>query len=187
MSQQDDNESEAPGRVLVVLPILHTQADLGRAGESENQAIERFWELVKGWIESVDLPWEQVQVYQDGLPADDSDKVVQGVIDRVAAQGSVNFKLLCSLRESGASVLGTESPPLLQEELSLQQQLVRSGDNTELRERFADLTLRRDRFIAERIDATLPEGGIGLLFIGVSHSVEPQLPESIQVVHPIKL
>lgn len=187
MSQQDNSGSEAPGRVLVVLPILHTQVDLGREGESEEQSIVRFWKLIKGWIDSIDLPWEKVQVYQDGLPADDSDEVVQGVINHVADKGSVNFQLLRSLRESGASILGTESPPLLQEELSLQRQLLKSGDSTELREQFADLTLRRDQFIAERVDATLPEGGIGLLFIGASHSVEPQLSDNIQIVHPIKL
>ncbi len=187
MSRQSDSGSEAPGRVLIVLPVLHTQADLCREGVCEEPSIVRLWELIRGWIDAVELPWERVQLYQDGLPVDDSEEVVQGVVDRVAAQGSPNFQLLRSLRESGASILGTESPALLQEELSLQQQLTRSGDSAELRRQFADLTLRRDRFIAARVDATLPEGGIGLLFIGASHAVEPQLPDTIQTVHPIKL
>ena len=43
----------------------------------------------------------------------------------------------------------------------------------------------RDRFIAQRVNATLPEGGSGVLFIGMLHEVRPGLSPDIEVRTPI--
>ncbi len=39
----------------------------------------------------------------------------------------------------------------------------------------------RDRFVADRIDATLRDGEWGLLFMGLMHGVEQHLPHDIAV------
>jgi hypothetical protein len=43
----------------------------------------------------------------------------------------------------------------------------------------------RDEFISRRIDDTLASGAHGLLFIGALHRVEPRLPKSIVIDHPL--
>ncbi len=44
-----------------------------------------------------------------------------------------------------------------------------------------DLLKRRDRFIAQRIDATLRRGETGLLFLGALHHAVEMLPDTIKV------
>ncbi|HNY33468.1 MAG TPA: hypothetical protein PKK68_02315 [Methanothrix soehngenii] len=44
------------------------------------------------------------------------------------------------------------------------------------------LLLERDLFIARAIDATLPEGETGLLFIGAAHDVLSKLAGDIEVL-----
>jgi len=45
---------------------------------------------------------------------------------------------------------------------------------------------QRDTFIAQRINDTLNEGEMGLLFIGLLHKVEDKLPKDITVIQPIE-
>jgi len=47
---------------------------------------------------------------------------------------------------------------------------------------FRDLLDQRDRFIAQRIDATLRGGEIGILFLGALHHAVEKLPNGIHVV-----
>ena len=44
-----------------------------------------------------------------------------------------------------------------------------------------DLLVARDRFIAERIAETLPDGATGLLFLGAAHRLESLRAFDIQV------
>ena len=46
----------------------------------------------------------------------------------------------------------------------------------------AALIQKRDRFMAERIDRTLQPGEIGILFIGMLHSVQRYLARDITVI-----
>jgi pheromone shutdown protein TraB len=98
------------------------------------------------------------------------------------------------MREQGAQLMGTESVALLREEYALVKQAVtdqvnsvgaigrpssRTGDNY-----YEVLLEKRDRFIATRIADTLQQTETGLLFIGMLHSVETYLPDSIVVHYP---
>jgi pheromone shutdown protein TraB len=75
----------------------------------------------------------------------------------------------------GATLVGTESPTLLLDEYRLLQ----SSENTP--GQAAALLEARDRFIAERIDATLHDDEDGVLFIGALHKVARFLPQRIKV------
>ena len=44
---------------------------------------------------------------------------------------------------------------------------------------------QRDDYMRRRIDATLPDGGVGLLFVGLTHHVDEGLPSDIDVSYLI--
>ncbi len=88
--------------------------------------------------------------------------------------------------------MGTESADLLVREYKLVKEIVAAGDSPKalrLEARYKTLSkalLReRDQAIAERINTTLRPGEIGLLFLGMLHSLEGWLARDIQVTHPL--
>ena len=193
-------------RELIYVPIVHTQADmgslrdaaksefLGRYQESDwhkhTRAIQEFWEGLKKRIMGLDLEYPRTHVYQDGLPV--CGKELQIVTD-LAQQGSQNHQLVLSLVEKGAHLVGTESPKLLLEEYELLRGVFsapegtpREAAATAYRKRAAALLSERDDYIRSRIDATLPGGELGLLFIGLTHHVDEGLPSDIRVSYLIQ-
>lgn len=182
--------------LLLLIPIVHTEQDLGslaariaeqqrqRHGavksEQHRQAILALWSSIREFIESLDLPYERVRLYQDGLP--DSRGAAE-IVAQVAAQGSKNYQLLQDLMKKGAKLMGTESPRLLAHEYELHRAPDAPGKAAT--EPGADhsrqLLAERDLYIAQRINATLGADEFGLLFLGLAHSVEPNLRPDIQV------
>lgn len=180
-------------RTLEIIPILHTEADLGgladalreRVGEAawqqRQQVIAAFWQSVSRWAAALsDL--DGVLVYQDALP---SDGEPMQIVRQLAGRGSANHAILLDLAERGARLIGTEDPALLIREVELAREAAegRADHRHEFRSRRV-LELR-DRAIAERIDCTLTPGGRGILFIGMIHAVEGVLPADIEVRHPL--
>ena len=80
--------------------------------------------------------------------------------------------------------MGTENPELLVQEYRLHTEAAATPPR-EAAEQEQDLTRRllaaRDRHIAARINATLMADEIGLLFLGLAHSVEGLLDSDILV------
>jgi len=192
-------------RELIYVPIVHTQADMGSLqGAAKRQflhkytesdwhkhtdAIQEFWEGLQARTMALRLEYQRVHIYQDGLPV--CSKELQIVTD-LAQQRSQNHQLLLSLVEKGANLVGTESPKLLLEEYELLRGVFsapegkpREAAAAAYRNRAAPLLRERDDFIRRRIDATLPEGERGLLFIGLTHHVDQGLPSSIRVSYLI--
>ncbi|NJM53780.1 MAG: hypothetical protein HC846_10580 [Blastocatellia bacterium] len=96
--------------------------------------------------------FENVQIYQDGLPICGSELQI---IREVAAQGSLNHQLILKLIEKGAEIIGTESPELLKSEYEVQIEVMKNPKNKSLLDKLRELLLRRDKFIADRISETL--------------------------------
>jgi hypothetical protein len=147
------------------------------------------WQNIRTGIERWHLPYPSVRVYQDGLP--DCGREVTIVTD-LANAGSPNHQLLLSLMDRGATVMGTESADLLLEEYQLAQQTLSAGsveeiEKMEKRQEALSRSLleKRDRYIAERINATLKVGEVGLLFLGMLHSLDRLLAADIQVSYPM--
>jgi hypothetical protein len=192
-------------RVLISIPIIHTQADMGalaraikrltvqklgrRAWQRNVDVIARMWGELRRTVEQWDLPWEKVRLYQDGLPRCGREV---DIVTTLAGAGSPNHQLLLSLMSRGATLLGTESPDLLVKEYRLVQEQIAASDSSgaatkaEHEARSRALLARRDRYIARRINESLLPGEIGLLFLGMLHSVEPHLAGDIEVRHPIR-
>jgi len=207
-------------RKLLVIPIVHTAADLGRLEhrleqlkqatmprervEASRKQVARFWEELRVAIQSWQLDFSKVVVYQDALPFAPATHVGLEIkiVRELAAVGSANHQLLEWMHEQGASILGTESPELLVAEYSLvrkqlgmvdklsldQEKLSKPETASEISEveaQLADLLNRRDQFIAARIDTTLEQDQTGIILIGLLHSVEKWLPDDIEVDFPI--
>lgn len=187
-------------RTLIVIPIIHTEQDMGSLLEQVKQeyvqrygpakwdehlkTVHEVWTGIRRMIEALELPYASVRLYQDGLPDCGRE---EDIVKEVAAQGSKNHQLLLALMEKGARLMGTEDSHLLVQEYHLLRGAL--GAATPDKERGAvppddqsrRLLAERDRAIAKRINATLGAGEIGLLFLGLAHSVEPLLDADILV------
>jgi hypothetical protein len=194
-------------RVLICVPIIHTQADMGALNEpiqrlkvkklgrkiwERNLAlVNDFWTKIEQATEQLELPYERVRLYQDGLPVCGRESEI---VTDLAKAGSRNHQLLLKLKQKGAVLMGTESAELLVEEYQLAKQvLAEEMSKGSARPAAQGKTLqdsllkRRDQFIGHRISQTLLTGETGLLFVGMLHSVEPWLDKDIQVLHPVAL
>lgn len=187
------------GRVLIQVPIIHTQADMGALGEQIRRrmveamgerwwqdnvsSIDRVWDEIEASIFELALPWERVRIYQDGLPVCGRE---MAIVTELAAKGSRNHRLLMALVGRGAAIVGTESPELLIAEYNRIRALVDSSASShdeDVKEMGARLLERRDRFIASRIGTTLAAGEIGILFLGMLHSIGDFLPKDIRLLN----
>ncbi|AOJ05078.1 MULTISPECIES: hypothetical protein [Burkholderia] len=190
-------------RTLICIPILHSGIDMGQFAPLVDDAaqahlgadtwqrrmidVERMWDGIEEAIPRLGLDLKSVRIYQDGLPVCGRELEI---VDDLAKAGSRNHRLLQTLSRQGATLVGTEAPELLVEEYELAWRLLnaasanRQRTDTE-RQLAADLLQRRDRFIARRIDETLPAGGTGILFVGALHRVAPLLPADLAVSYPL--
>jgi hypothetical protein len=171
-------------RSLIYVPVLHSPADMGSLASSLSPSddygvqVARYWESVEAEIHALRGTWRGVNVYQDGLPDARADIVARIIAD----VDSPNYRLLRWLISQGAEVVGTEDPVLLQEEYELLKASV--ADDAARRvyaARAAGLLEGRDRYIAARIDATVPAGATGILFIGLQHETIRALPRDFVV------
>ena len=183
---------------LLYVPVVHSSPEMGSAAASYKAAfIARFgeakwqernneynaiWQTIRRGVDAAIARRRsdrgRVKLYQDSLPVCGHEA---DLVTELAAQGSANHQLLLALMQSGATLVGTESPALLLEEYRLLQ----SPDHTDAQA--AALLEQRDRFIADRIATTLGEDDLGILFIGALHRVAKYLPRQIAVEYlPIR-
>lgn len=190
-------------RKLIVARIVHSPSDMGSAQDGltrsgmdalgrqrwqENQRkIEQFWLDLEKEVEEMGLDAARLHIYQDGLPC--GGPLGERIIRETAARGSKNYQIVQRLMERGARIEATESPELLRQEYGYIKALLDAKSDEEKRsaeEMYGQvkdrLLLERDLFIARAIDATLPEGETGLLFIGAAHDVLSKLAGDIEVL-----
>jgi hypothetical protein len=198
-------------RKLVIIPIVHSASDLGRLQgeladlkkrmmspseiESGRDAVEQFWIELKHAIKQWSQDFSKVQIYQDALPVGPDPKlnIEQRIVDDLAAKGSENHKLLKWMIQSGAKLVGTEDPALLMKEYELVQKTLHfySGGKQVPQADFdlhcenqKTLLRERDAFIASRIDDTLLDDHLGIIFLGLLHRLESYLSDDIHASFP---
>lgn len=178
-------------RILVYVPIVHLPEDMGslseaikrkyidrhglRGWERHLQEVEELWRKIAEGLQALPLAGRKVRLYQDGLPICGRE---MEIVREVAEAGSKNHKLLLDLIREGAVLTGTEDPKLLLEEHDRIKKDQVTGEPA-----YDQLMEKRDRFISERVNQTLEQGEIGVLFIGALHRVEAKLPKDIEVRH----
>lgn len=185
-------------REIIYIPIIHSEIDLGsvseelkreyikRYGEGKwlehTRIIEDFWGRVRKEILSLPLDYNRVKLYQDGLP--NCGRELE-IVKKLAAEGSENHGLLKELVERGGKLIGTEDPQLLLEEYKRIKEGLRGIASSKVYNpkfsTYDEITLRRDRYIAQRINVTLKEGETGLLFMGVIHKTAEMLSPDIKI------
>lgn len=193
-------------RVLLCIPIVHTQADMGalnepiqrlkvkklgkKIWERNLELVNNFWTEIERATENLAVPYERVRLYQDGMPVCGREAEI---VANLAKAGSRNHQLLLKLQQKGAVLMGTESAELLVEEYQLVKQIfaeeMSRGSAQQARQGKTlqdSLLKRRDQFIARRISDTLLAGETGLLFVGMLHSVEPWLDKDIEALRPVR-
>ncbi len=182
-------------RALIYFPIIHSPQDLGsfsqlagnlRTKEQENNyldAVKHFWEMIATTIDGLELDYKTLKLYQDGLPVCEKEKEI---VADVAESGSPNYRLLQTLIQKGAMLMGTESPELLAKEYALMTQMLNPKDSTEISSENAETLLnQRDEYIAQRISETLQNDEMGILFLGLTHNIETKLAKDIIVIQPL--
>ena len=176
------------------------------------KAISEFWQKLSEAFLTWSVDYTKVRVYQDSLPViygqegcphppaggpkgnlfgpprgrgggvDGGEDVPLRIVEELANRGNRNYQLLLELAKKGATIMGTEDPKLLIEERARHHLIVNQTDVAA--PAYDELVEQRDESIAQRIDSTLKEGEIGLLFIGALHRVVERLPKDIQVHNP---
>jgi hypothetical protein len=189
-------------RKLVYIPMIHTSADMGTLGASIRSkkvstlgrrgvahvadVVGKMWEKIEGVAARLPRTKGTVRVYQDGLPVCGHE---QEIVSELAEAGSRNHRLLLELQARGAVLMGTESPELLVDEYHLATAEFASEETPRTdtrRQQLRDSLLeKRDRFIAERINATLAAGESGILFLGMLHDAAKYLDTDIDVAYPL--
>jgi hypothetical protein len=188
----------------VYIAIIHTMADMGTLGASirnvklttlgrqrlaHNAAVvEKMWEQIERAALNLRAGPGTVRVYQDGLPVCGRE---QEIVSELAEAGNRNHRLLLSLQDRGAILMGTESPELLVEEYRLVSAEYAAGPASPARmhrDRLSETLLeKRDRYIADRINKTLGVGERGILLLGMLHDVARYLDPNIKVSYPLGL
>ena len=189
---------------LLYVPIIHMEADLGSMAAAidkrssqvcgkehwnrHKKAVSGFWDSIANYFELLEA--SNLKIYQDGLMIDG--EVGKKIIEEGASKGSKNHKIVLKLMEKGAKIMKTEDITLLKEEYNsliklsqtkspIEKMLVYMGYKL----RKNPLMRKRDKFIAKRINETLQDGEVGVLFIGVYHNVLPRISQDI-TVHQVK-
>jgi hypothetical protein len=193
--------SRDSSRTLIYLPIIHSAADmgefkesvtaatinkLGRAGLARKaSAVDRIWSEIDAAISSLNLPFDRVRLYQDGLPVCGRETEI---VTDLAQKGSRNHQLLLRLMSQGATLVGTESAELLVQEYQLAKKSLAghppqaAGVAAAQKTASEQLLQQRDQSIAQRINDMLKPGETGILFLGMLHSLAPYLQPDIKVV-----
>ena len=103
------------------------------------------------------------------------------IVQKLAERGSINYKIILELINKGAKLEGTESKELLLEEYNNIKNITTTSSKKEYKEENKQLLIRRDRYIANRINKTLRRDEIGILLIGSEHKVYKYLPKDIKI------
>jgi len=188
-------------RNLLYIPIIHTEADLGNPGAAvdkrsaslcgerrwaqHKETVARFWTSISEYLLSLDAA--NLKIYQDGLAADG--ELGRRIIEGAAKRGSINHQLILSLLNRGAEVRKTEDAALLVKEYEWISKIAQAASPEEIslihrqyETQKARLMKERDQFVAGRINETLCEGEVGVLFMGAYHDVLSRLAPDIGVV-----
>jgi hypothetical protein len=187
-------------RTLIYAPVIHTSADLGSLAKDvtkrgiadlgedvwrqHQRTVEGFWDAISDYFISVDV--SGMKVYQDGMVAEGD--VGEKIVEEGVKSGSRNYELVARLLKRGAILVKTEDFNLVKEERDKLLKITQAKTKLEklfgfIRYKLTKNTLlnKRDRFIAQRIDESLPEDQTGILFIGAYHNINPKLPRDIQI------
>lgn len=181
-------------RRLIYIPVIHAELEMGSVApwlreqyklkfgkekwEEHFKLVKEIWKWIKTKIKGLKLTYEKVRIYQDGLPL--CEKEID-IVQKLAERGSINYKIILELINRGAKLEGTESKELLLEEYNNIKNITTTSIKREYKEGNKQLLIRRDHYIANKINETLRRDETGILIIGSEHKVYKYLPKDIKI------
>ena len=174
--ERPSTESFRGKRKLLLVPRVYAPP----TDEEEGIAVlQRYWDQIESQVASLESRLGTIRrLYHEGMTegGEESLKYMATVDERCHA-------LIQSKIRAGASLEATEDGEVLVETLDLQRCLMLpfSGDTValRLREWLTEGLHRRYEYVSGRIDDTLGEDQVGLLFISERHQV--QFPADVEV------
>jgi hypothetical protein len=173
-----DAEKFREDRKLLLVPLIVAMPGMPDEGQ---QILDRYWSQVREHIENMERRLGTIKhVYHEAVYASDDGGLK--MLDDMNPAISAFVRTLC---RSGASMESTDERALL-EESSDWQRCLSIGLMSEKVYKLAldshqEATKLRYEHIGQRIDTTLADKEIGVLFIGQDHRV--QFPTDIQVFY----
>lgn len=157
--------------------------------EKYERRIKEYWQSIESWLHENIKDFHDVVIYLDSLPILDPEDVPLYFLELLSACPSCpNYKCVKWLIDQGASLEGTDHFRLLRLFEEAYSEMFKDPDTCLFYEHWiGNIVHRRDRFIAQRIKATLPNDRIGLLFLGWGHSATDELlkiSKNIRVIMP---
>ncbi|MFA4859940.1 hypothetical protein [Methanoregula sp.] len=191
-------------RKLMLIPIVHSEKEMGSLKSDISEMIDRkfgkekrdqhrkdvalFWDNLRSIIGTVlaTIDGSTIRVYQDGIPI--GGEIGAKLVAMGAKDGIPNHQIVLSIIEQGGVLEKTESPALLKEEYEIIKAIVNAKTDAERealsekhKNRLYELTIERDRYIAQRIGESLKDGQYGMLFIGATHDVAQYIDKDIDL------
>ena len=165
-------------RKLLLVPLLIPFPGMPEEGQS---ILDRYWSEVRDQIENMERRLGKIKhVYHEAI--DSSDDGGLKTLDDMNPAVSGFVRTLC---RTGATMEATEDRALLEESTDWQRCLTIGLMSEKVlklaSDGYQESTKLRYEHIAQRIDTTLGENEIGVLFIGQDHRV--QFPTDVQVFY----
>ena len=165
-------------RKLILLPLLYSPGTDEPEGAS---ALQNYWQQAQTQVAALENALGGLhRIYHESVTERASHGLEQLKAGDLRSHGLISLKC-----EAGAVLEATEDIEILLETLDLQRCLMMPMASatvaTRLQEWHAEANRRRYEHIANRIDSTLEEDGVGLLLISERHSV--QFPPDIEVFY----
>lgn len=165
-------------RKLLLAPLVYSPA----ADEPEGAAaLQNYWEQMQTQVAALERSLGGLQrIYHETVTAGGDEGMAQ-----LQAYDGRSYAFVSAKRAAGAALEAAEDMEILLETVDLQRclmlPLTSPAVAARLQEWLAEANRRRYQHIADRIDATLPEDGVGLLLIGERH--QAQFPADIEVFY----
>ncbi|MXZ90560.1 MAG: hypothetical protein F4W95_13070 [Chloroflexi bacterium] len=168
-------------RKLLLVPLIQLPVPPDAIPPEGAEIIARYWEQVDVQVRAVQNALGSItRIYHENLPQGGDDGLAY-----LEASGQGSHALVKTLSDAGAVLETIESMDILAETLDLQrclmQPLMSQTVASRLQEWLIEASRRRNDFIADAIDSTLPEDETGLLLISERHQV--QFPADLEVIY----
>ncbi len=163
-------------RKLYIVPLLYAGPD---APTEYRERFERYWREVDEQIGNQESKIGRIiRIYHESIALGGEEGLA--MMERLSPS---SHRIAVEKCRQGAALEVTEEAELANEcmdwERCLLMAFISQAAATKVSGFFREVSQRRYEFIAQRIDETLPENGVGVLFIREGHSV--QFPADIEV------
>lgn len=189
-------------RTLIYIPIIHSEADMGSMAaeltqkgidefgrefwETHVDTVNKYWEIISQYCDTIGLGGKAVKIYQDGMVADG--EIAIKIMEDSMKAGSKNYEIISKLVKRGAIIVRTEDISMVKKELEMIKSIPSSGALIMKLIRIirfkisrSKLLNQRDEYIVGRIAATLGPNETGIIFLGAYHNILDKLPKDIIV------